>query len=436
MRAARKILSVAAAVSVLVTAAAGAAMADPITTPPLTTIVGVNCPPLFDNSTHSQPLGGAPGTFIHDYDATQPTYPAACFSPVNPETGLSGDEIITKAFNSSDTSCEMVRPGGSDAAIAALNRNQKDGHTIGGQSTIYCVDFAVSARPPNTTTDNVDAFVALDRNGTAWSYPKLSGKTSPQPKSLTLTDLENIYTCKWTNWDQVPGDTHNAPIGVVVPQSGSETRETWLLQLGIPSTTVEPCWQNGTVVVGGNTDVIEENTGLSAGNIAQFTKSQKFPDGQTIAPQDDIFPYSIADWIAQTPASHGVGGHATSIWGHGNLTLGETVNTAGKAEPPTVTNAKKQLVINPAWSAHFDNILYAVTRNGCFVSTNPTGTAVCLPRTTPPPGGTAYPKYEVLGLKALFSPKGWICTSTTAAEDSLSYGFTRLANCGALTAGD
>jgi hypothetical protein len=77
-----------------------------------------------------------------------------------------------------------------------------------------------------------------------------------------------------------------------------------------------------------------------------------------------------------------------------------------------------------------------VTRNGCYVSSDPTSTAVCLPTTTPPKGGTAYPVYEVTGLKDFVSSTGWICKNATAAKDIVSYGFTKLASCGALTAGD
>jgi ABC-type phosphate transport system substrate-binding protein len=445
MRAFGKSVAVGAFAATLVgmcLSAAGPAMADPLSTPSLTTLAGVGSDtvtPLFDNGTSSQPLGDAPGTLVHDYNATNPSYKVASWDAVNPTTGVAGDTITTKGLNSSDTSCNLTRPDGSGAGIAALDANQEDSNKVNGQ-TIYCLDYARSSRPPNTTTDNNNSFVGFAKDAIAWGYPKISGKTNPQPKALNLTDLENIYTCVWTNWDQIPGDSHNAKIGVVIPQSGSGTRATWLLQLGIPSTTVEPCWQNGTVVVGGNTDVIEENTGLSAGNVAQFTTTQDFGTtcAKGCAPQDDIYPYSIGDWIAQSPAANGVGGHATSIWGHGNIHIADTDNTAGAATAPTSKNSSGQLIINPKFSSHFFRTLYAVTRNSCFVSSNPTGSAACLPTTTPPAGGTAYPKYEANGLKAFFGPKGWLCTNGTAKADIVSYGFTRLGSttCGGLTAGD
>jgi hypothetical protein len=349
---------------------------------------------------------------------------------VNPSTGVADQTITTKAKSSSDKSCQLERPDGSSAGIAALNEDQKDTNTVSGQSSIYCIDYARSSRPPNTTTME-DAFVALMRDAIDWTYPTVKGETNPEPKTLDHAQLVDIYTCKDTNWDQVGGK--DAPIGVVIPQDGSGTRATWLLQLGIASTTVEPCWQNGEVTVKGATDVIEENTGLSAGNVAQFTTTQDFGTtcAKGCAAADDIFPYSIGDWIAQSPAADGVGGHATSVWGHGNATQGEIDSTVAVTK-----NSSGQSVINPAWSAQFDRTLYVVTRNGCYVSSDPTSTAVCLPTTTPPKGGTAYPVYEVTGLKDFVSSTGWICKNATAAKDIVSYGFTKLASCGALTAGD
>jgi ABC-type phosphate transport system substrate-binding protein len=436
MRGIRKLVvggAVAATLVALGGLGAGTAMADPSSTPSLTTLTGVGSDtvtPLFDNGVP----GGDTGSFVHDYNATKPTYPIASWDAVNPSTGVADQTITTKALNSSDKSCQLERPDGSSAGIAALNENQTDTNKVTGESKIYCIDYARSSRPPNTTTFE-DAFVALARDGIAWSFPKVSGETNPQPASLTKAQLVSIYTCADTNWDQVGGK--DAPIGVVIPQTGSGTRSTWLLELGITATD-EPCWQNGTVVVSGVTDVIEENTGLSAGNVAQFTKTQDFGTtcAKGCAPADDIYPYSIGDNIAQGPLTKGVGGHATSVWGHGNLTLGETKTVAGVAEEPITTNSSGQPVINPAWNPEFLRILYGVTRNGCYVSSKPTSTAVCLPSSTPPTGGTAYPTYEVKGLAAFFGTKGWVCTNATAKADIVSYGFTTLSSCGALTAGD
>jgi ABC-type phosphate transport system substrate-binding protein len=416
MHAIRKILIV-VAVTTLAASLGGSAIADPSSTPSLVTNVGVGCDALFEQ-------------LAAGFDAMHPEYPVACFD----STGKS--PIVTKALNSSDTSCEVPRPAGSSAAIAALNANQMDANKVSGQ-TIYCIDWAESHRAPNTTTFE-DAFDALVRDGLAWSFPKVSGETSPQPAALDKAQLVAIYTCKDTNWKQVGGK--DAPIGVVLPQAGSDTRATWLLDLGITASS-EPCWQNGTVVVSGTTDVIEENTGLSAGNVAQFTTTQDFGTtcAKGCAPADDIFPYSIGDYIAQGTKTDGVGGHATAVWGHGNLKLGKTDSLSGVAEAAITKNSSGQPVINPAWNPDFLAVVYGVMRNGCYVSSDPTSTEVCLPSTTPPTGGTTYPVYEAVGLKAFFGTSdegGWICSNATAEADIVSYGLTRLDICGALTAGD
>ena len=432
MRAIRKFVVAGAAAATLAATvfAAGAALADPASSPSLDTLVGVGSDtvtPLFDNGVP----GGDTGSFVHDYNATKPTYGVASWDAVNPSTGAADQTITAKAAKSGDTSCNLERPDGSSAGITALNANQTDATKDSSGQTVYCLDYARSSRAPNTTTRK-DAFSVVARDGIAWSYPKESGETNPQPASLTHAQLVAIYTCADRNWDQVGGK--NAPIGAVIPQSGSGTRSSWLTELGITASS-EPCWENGTVTVNGTSTVIEENTGLSAGNVQAFTKTNTI-DGVSIPAADNIFPYSIGDNIAQGAATHGVGGHATSVWGHGNLVLGETANISGTPEQPITTNSSSQPVINPAWSSQFLRILYTVTRNGCFVSTNPNSTAVCLPSTTPPAGGTAYPKYEVTGLAAFLGAKGWICTNATAKTDIVSYGFTTLSNCGALTAGD
>jgi ABC-type phosphate transport system substrate-binding protein len=450
MRVATKIAAVAAAAATVLAVGIGpAAQADPETTPSLTTLAGVGSDtitPLFSeggvwkgDQTSSTCTASGPesGTFAHDYNATKPTYKIASWDAVDPCTGATAT-ITTKAKNSSDTSCQLTRPDGSSDGIEALNDNQTDTNTTSTGQTVYCVDFARSSRAPNTTTFE-DAFAAMSQDAITWTSPKVSGESNPEPTNLTQAQLEAIYTCTDTNWDQVGGK--DAPIGVVVPQSGSGTRSTWLLALGITASS-EPCWQNGTVVVDGVTDVIEENTGLSPGNVAQFTKTQDF--GTTCASgckaADDIYPYSIGDWIAQDPVTDGVGGHATSIWGHGNMHVKDIENAAGtKAETPVTTKSSGAPQINPNWNPAFDRILYVVTRNGCYVSSDPTSTDVCLPSRTPPAGGTVYPTYEVTGLKAFID---WACDNATAKADTTSYGFTNLSSktlitkCGDLTAGD
>jgi ABC-type phosphate transport system substrate-binding protein len=415
MRVIRKIAVAGVVMATLVGVGMGTALADPPpgTVPTPTTIVGVNCPPLFVGS----PTENTAGSLVYDYNATKPAYPVACWDPVNPPTAPAGDTIVTKSG-----CAPIARPDGSNAGITALNDN-----TLDGTTGDYCIDFTISDRGPNP--GDTDTFFPLAHDAIDWSYPKVSGESNPQPASLTLADLVDIYTCVWTNWDQVPGDTNNAPIVPVLPQSGSGTRSTFLGALGISSTTVEPCWINGTdpFSTASPAPLIEENTGLSTGNTDVFDHSGTFdwPLGQTTTTADSadiIFPYGIGDWIAQTtpavkgdgaagtPGGASVGAHASSIWGHGNLVLltAETVNgQTGVAEAPVVDNSFEQPVINFSnWEQQFTRTLFAVARNSC------PGTGACLP-----------PRLEAF--------LGWICTSATAQSDVVSYGFLNLgSNCG------
>jgi ABC-type phosphate transport system substrate-binding protein len=439
MRVALKIAAVASAAATALALAVPAAQADPKATPALTNLTAVGSDtitPLFDEGgINVNDPGGctatAPdaGTLAADFDTNEaPAHPVESWDAVNPCTGTADETITTKAKNSSDTSCQLERPDGSSAGIAALNENQTDTNESGGE-TVYCIDFARSSRAPNTTSTD-DAFYPIAQDAITWSSPKVSGETNPEPASLTLTQLQDIYTCVDTTWNEVGGSS-DAPIGAVLPQSGSGTRSSFLGDLGITATS-EPCWQNGTVTVDGVSDVIEENTGLSPGNVAQFTTTQDFgttcADG--CAPADDIFPYSIGDNIAQGTKTDGVGGHANAIWGHGNLVL-KKIN----GDTAITKNSSGQPVINPSWDVTFDRLLYLVTRNGCFVSGD--FSDVCLPSTTGGFPGPA-PSYEVNGIEKFFK---WVCSNSTAKADIVSYGFTKLssktlATCGELTAGD
>jgi ABC-type phosphate transport system substrate-binding protein len=434
MRVALKIAAVAGAAATALAIGLGpAAIADPISTPTLTTLTAVGSDtitPLLDEGgiNSNDPGGCTPaspeaGTLVADFNATGPTRAVASWDAVNPCTGTANETITTKAKNAKDTSCQLSRPDGSSAGITALNANQTDTNEASGQ-TVYCIDFARSSRAPNTTSTD-DAFYAIAQDAITWSVPKVKGETNPQPASLTLAQLEDIYTCTDTNWNEVGGS--DAPIGVVIPQTGSGTRSSFLGDLGITATS-EPCWQNGTV----GSDVIEENTGLSAGNVAQFTTTQDF--GTTCASgcpaADDIFPYSIGDNIAQGTLTDGVGGHATDIWGHGNLVLKKI-----GGEAPITDNSSGQPRINPSFDTTFDRTLFLVSRNGCFVSGD--FSDVCLPSTTGGFPGPA-PTYEVNGIAKFFK---WVCSNSTAKADIVSFGFTKLSastleTCGQLTAGD
>jgi ABC-type phosphate transport system substrate-binding protein len=419
-------IAVSATAIALVGIGAGTALADPSsgTTPALTSIVGVGSDtvtPLFSGS----PTENSAGSLVTDYNATSPSSDLWSWDAVNPSTGATGDTIVTKGSSSSDTTCSVARPNGSSAGITALNNGAKDGGDP-------CIDFARSSRGPNAVTSGVapDAFVSLAKDAITWTYPVISGTTNPQPASLSVAQLTAIYNCTDTTWGEVNGTSDTTPVGAVLPQAGSGTRSTFLTALGLGSVSSEPCWING---VAPNGDAIEENTGEAPGDTDQFTADSTV-NGVTIPPQDDVFPYSIGDWIAQgspvtgtgtagTPGGATVGGKSTSIFAHGNLATGSVPNTQNIVEAPVKTNTDGQPVINPLWNTTLNRTLYDVVRNGSTTA-----------------GDAAFPtspSYEATALPAIFGPNGWACTSNTAQSDIVSYGFTSLGgNCGTLTPGD
>jgi ABC-type phosphate transport system substrate-binding protein len=390
MRAIRKIVTIAAAVAAVSTVGVGSALADPSSTPPLTAIVGVG----------SDTLTPVFHQLTADYNASHSTE-LASWDAVDPTTGAAGGTIITKASSSTDTTCSMVRPDGSSAGITALENTVSDaGHP--------CVDFARSSRAPQSTDPTTIAFARLAKDAITWSSPKGTSTTpSPAPKTLTVDQLANIYNCTsgFTTWSDV-GGTSSAKIIPVLPQSGSGTRSTFLLAMGQAlglgpgvSLTPGPCVVNGTDSKG---VVIEENTGVTTGNLAEFGTSSK-------PKVDAMFPYSIGDYVAQTGHKH-----STSIWKPGDLGMKQI---AGKA--PTVGSGTS-MHINTGFPVAMDRILYDVTDNA--------GTAAAPALPTSPE--------NLLSVFGTSAQKGWICQSTGQA-DIVSYGFLKLGTgstgCGSVT---
>jgi ABC-type phosphate transport system substrate-binding protein len=397
MRAIRKIVVTGAAVAALslvgTALAVSPAHADPSPLPPwpsLTDIVGVGSDtitPLFDAETSA-------------YNSTDPTDNWYSWDAVNPTTGAVGDEIITKTSDPNDNpptdlTCQIPRPDGSSQGISALENNTQDG-------TAYCIDYARSSRPPETSDPNTIAFDSLAEDAITWATPAgTSSDPSPVPSTLTLQDLVNIYECNDTNWDQVGGS--DAAITPVLPQSGSGTRASFLLMLGAiagdaPGTQLAfgSCVVNGESSEG---NPIEENTGVTTGDEQVY--------GTTTSPNVGVIaPYSIGDYIAQTGQ-----GNSTSVWQPGPLVVEPLTDDSGNVQAP-ITGTGTGEVINVNFPEEMWRTLYVVVRNA---------------GTTAAP---AIPSY----LDTIFGSSGWFCTSTTAQSILTSYGFSSLGGgCGSVT---
>jgi ABC-type phosphate transport system substrate-binding protein len=310
---------------------------------------------------------------------------------VNPVTGAIGDSIPEKA------DCASIgRPDGSSAGIGQLAK------FTNSSSGPLCTNFARSSRPRGTSDPSFApggvAFTALAGDAVSWAAPAVN---TAAPATLTMQQLNQIYTCSVTNWNQVGGG--NQAIAPFLPQSGSGTLSFFLGAIGV--STPGPCVSN-------NGNMLEENEGVNP----------------VLNNPGAIFPYSVGDYIAQTfhadkclnsactANSSGVICKKTpdkvQFWCnvHGTMTPKQINGIA-----PT-TGSGSSTKINTAFPATFQRTLFDV------VPFDP-GTTDHIPGATSPVGG--------LNLEQLFAKTGFDCASSTAKADITAYGFLNLPACGA-----
>lgn len=350
-------LSAGLAVGVAVCGATGAALADPPagTVPPATSIVAVG-------SDTTQFVSDAISTH---YNSTAPAHKFYSFDATGSAT------ITPKA------GCAAItRPNGSSAGIAALKAGAKTGSS-------YCIDIARSSRGPKAGDGSATlplAFVAFAKDAVTWS----ANTTTNAPNTLSTTQLKAIYSCDASllgtgktgrvTWNEV-GGTSTAAVVPVIPQSSSGTRSFFLSKIGV--TTLGSC-----VVPTDNS--VEENEGTNP----IFANSNA---------ANEIFPYSVAVYLAQ------------SVHGHGAGTQGKLKLKSVNAVAPT-TGTGTSTTINPAFP--YSRSVYNVVRDN--------GTSTHVPTALQPLLGAG-------------NNTGYICTNATAKADIASYGFLSLgANCGAV----
>jgi len=374
VRALRTVITMSVAAATLA-AGAGAALADPSSSPAVTSIVAVG-------SDTTQFLSDQIST---DYNATTPTNPFYSWDAVNPSTGLPGDTISTK----NDANCSLTRPNGSGAGIAQLQNKLK-----ATNGTDYCVDIARASR--NIQSSDGTGLTSVLFAKDLITYATNSGGNGVT--NLTDTDLTAIFTCNASlispsysgavKWNEVGGTSTDAIIPVL-PQSSSGTRSQWLSDIGV--TTPGSCVVNGTY--GGN--AIEENEG----NNAVFTAT-----GNPTGYKDVLGIFSGGSYVSQVYTLHSPDTHGTlllqDIDSKAPLTATHTINTAGLS----------------AFPATYIRGLYYVTLNA--------GTASAPKVPTSP--------IDLTKLLGQGNTSGWIC-GTAAATDIKNFGFATASNCGALT---
>lgn len=372
MRMLRTIVAAAAA-TVAAAALTAPALADPVSSkgrpvvPRSYDIVGVGADTsqsLFDqlsvnyNAAHKTHNRTHP--WIYSWDAT------------NPRTGAVGDLIRTKPG-----CAKIARPNGSSAGITTLASKIKD--RKGG----FCEDFARSARDRGATDPPKGKggvlFVALDQDAVTYA----TQQTSNAPTNLTTADLTAIYSCTDRRWSQVGGKSH-ARIKAFLPPSSSGIRTFFLAAIGV----------------------------TTPGTCVNSTPEQNEGTNKLLHSRNAIFPYSVADYIAQRYHSAACGKKpkkGQNKFGcdqHGTLKL-DSIN----GTKPTVGKGAKQK-INPKFSVAFVHTIYDVVRYS-------TSTKDHIPA-----------PLERFFAAATAKVKGWFCTSKTAKTDIADYGFLPSPLCG------
>lgn len=352
MRGTFKIVLGAGVIAGTVALGLGPALADPPAgvTPAATDIVSVG----------SDTIQAVEDKLSIDYNSTNPTNPFYSY-----DATPAGSTITPKA------GCATItRPNGSGAGIAALKAGAMTGSN-------YCVDIARSSRGPAAGDGSAGAlaFVPFALDAVTWS----ANATTNAPVSLTTNQLKAIYSCDASilggnssgpvTWDEV-GGTGNDQVVPVIPQSASGTRAFFLSKIGV--TTLGSC-----VVPTDNS--VEENEGTNA----IFRNSNA---------NDEVFPYSVAVYFAQSVYKHGKGNQ-------GNLVLHQVNGVA------PVVNTK---VLNKNFPYTRD--VYNVVRDS--------GTSTHVPAYLQPLLGSG-------------SNSGYLCTNSKAKGDIKNYGFALLgAKCG------
>lgn len=167
--------------------------------------------------------------------------------------------------------------GGSEVTVANNGQSAYDAAT----GVKGCVDIArsssFSSGSPAATTGQYYAF-ALD--AVSWASP-----STLAPSTLTIDQLQKIYNCTYTDWNQVGGST--GPIQRYLPQSSSGTRQYFLSDLlgnsTANTTATEACPAIKVIDKDGNP--FEENRGdrITAADLEKA-----------------ILPYSVGQWVYQT----------------------------------------------------------------------------------------------------------------------------------------
>jgi phosphate transport system substrate-binding protein len=136
-------------------------------------------------------------------------------SPAKTVPADSQGDCVTKTYDTPAGAGETLAPNGSSAGRDALKASVANGDG--------CISIARSSGTPRAigTTPGTDnstfEYYAFALDAVGWG-----SSSTLAPTNLTLAQLQGIYNCTFTNWNQVGGG--NGAIKRYWPQSGSGTR--------------------------------------------------------------------------------------------------------------------------------------------------------------------------------------------------------------------
>jgi ABC-type phosphate transport system substrate-binding protein len=369
----RTLMRIAATATVIVGAtvlAAAPALADPPSgvKPKETDIVSVGADTdefLIDQLAFDYNKAHKSGPRVYSWDA------------VNPKTGLA-DNIATKAGCS-----KIQRPNGASAGITAFDNNQKT-----ADKKHFCIDFVRSARGRASTDPgkSLITFVTLAKDAISYA----TNATSNAPANLSMAQLNAIYSCTVTTWNQVGGSS-TSTIRPFLPQTGSGLRTSFLKAIGLD--------------VAGPGSCVNSSVQQNEGTDPQFKNNP-----------NALVPYSVAKWISQRFHSAKCGVKPTAAQNrfgcdeHGKFVL----HSINGTKPTTGSGTKT--IINAHFTAGFVNLIYDVVRTAKTKNGIPS---------------QLQPIFDGVKRSGSGPVSGWACSSPVSKKDLAKYGFLPTPFCGA-----
>jgi phosphate transport system substrate-binding protein len=283
-------VAIAASVSVVLSAApaAHAANTDVITAAGSDTTQNVMAKILADDGTAGKTFNILAG----NNQSTALPVPADGFCLAHTYHNQAVSNSWPNAGSPGQTGSEIPAPNGSGQGKTALNFSiAATAPFNGGGAEVApngCIDVARSSGARSSGDPSTYEYYAFAQDVITWGSTSLSA-----PASLTQAQLQGIYNCTFTNWNQVGGTS--GPIQRVLPQSGSGTLNTFLASvLGVSAQSSLPVGATGTACP--PIENIEENQYYDLLN----GSSVYGPQGDATTYANAIGPFSNGQWVGQS----------------------------------------------------------------------------------------------------------------------------------------